>query len=465
MQRIPCPYKVLFTTLLWALSANRYSVPSCFAEGKLTTAIPLNTLDRKHPAPVTVIIRSVVITGLGTVNPLGNNTADSWAAAKAGKCGIRPITQIETTEFKCKLAGEVKGFDPETIVDKKEARKMARFTVLALAAAAEAVADSGLDTEAEAKQIVVILSSGIGGLPTIEEQHTRGEEKGMEKVSPYFVPMSIANMAAAQVAIRFGLKGMCTCPVTACAGGTNAVGDAFHRIRDGYETAMVCGGAESCISPLGIGGFTSMKALSTATDPDAASLPFDARRGGFVMGEGSGVLVLEELEHARARGAHIYAEVVGYGANCDAYHFTAPAPGGAGAIDCMALTLADAGIAPEQVDHINAHGTGTHMNDACETAAIHAVFGKHAKQLTVVSTKSMTGHLLGGAGGIEAVFTALALHDQFAPPTIHYEQPDPECDLDYVPNTGRAQAMTYALSNSLGFGGHNACIALRRWEG
>ena len=338
---------------------------------------------------------------------------------------------------------------------------------LALGAAAEAIADSGLDTEAEAegKDIGVILSSGIGGLPTIEEQHARGEEKGMEKVSPYFVPMAIANMAAAQVAIRFGLKGMCTCPVTACAGGTNAVGDAFHRIRDGYETAMVCGGAESCISPLGIGGFTSMKALSTATDPDAASLPFDARRGGFVMGEGSGVLVLEELEHARARGAHIYAEVVGYGANCDAYHFTAPAPGGAGAIDCMALTLADAGIAPEQVDHINAHGTGTHMNDACETAAIHAVFGAHAKEMTVVSTKSMTGHLLGGAGGIEAVFTALALRDQFAPPTIHYAQPDPECDLDYVPNTGRQQEMQYALSNSLGFGGHNACIALRRWEG
>ena len=290
--------------------------------------------------------RRVVITGLGTVNPLGNTAADSWAAAKAGRCGIGPITQFDTTDFKCKLAGEVKNFDPETVVDKKEARKMARFTLLALAAAAEAIADSGLNTEAEAKNIGVVLSSGIGGLPTIEEQHTRGEEKGMEKVSPYFVPMSIANMAAAQVAIRFGLKGMCTCPVTACAGGTNAVGDAFHRIRDGYETAMVCGGAESCISPLGIGGFTSMKALSTATDPDAASLPFDARRGGFVMGEGSGVLVLEELEHARARGAHIYAEVVGYGANCDAYHFTAPAPGGTGAIDCMKLTLADAGIAP-----------------------------------------------------------------------------------------------------------------------
>ena len=318
--------------------------------------------------------RRVVITGLGTVNPLGNSVPASWAAAKAGQCGIGPITQFDTTGFKCKLAGEVKNFDPETVVDKKEARKMARFTLLALAAASEALTDSGLDTKADAKSIGVILSSGIGG-------------------------------------------------------------------------------------------FTSMKALSTATDPDAASLPFDARRGGFVMGEGSGVLVLEALEHAKARGAHIYAEVVGYGANCDAYHFTAPAPGGAGAIDCVKLTLADAGIAPEQVDHINAHGTGTHMNDACETAAIHAVFGEHAKELTVVSTKSMTGHLLGGAGGIEAVFTALALRDQFAPPTIHYAQPDPECDLDYVPNTGRAQAMTYALSNSLGFGGHNACIALRRWEG
>ena len=317
--------------------------------------------------------RRVVITGLGTVNPLGNNVADSWAAARAGKCGIGPITQFDTTDFKCKLAGEVKDFDPESVVDKKEVRKMARFTLLALGAAAEAIADSGLDTEAEGKDIGVILSSGIGGLPTIEEQHARGEEKGMEKVSPYFVPMAIANMAAAQVAIRFGLKGMCTCPVTACAGGTNAVGDA--------------------------------------------------------------------------------------------YHFTAPAPGGAGAIDCMKLTLVDADIAPEQVDHINAHGTGTHMNDACETAAIHAVFGAHAKEMTVVSTKSMTGHLLGGAGGIEAVFTALALRDQFAPPTIHYAQPDPECDLDYVPNTGRQQEMQYALSNSLGFGGHNACIALRRWEG
>ena len=409
--------------------------------------------------------RRVVITGLGTVNPLGNTVADSWAAAKAGKCGIGPITQFDTTDFKCKLAGEVKAFDPETVVDKKEARKMARFTLLALAAAAEAIADSGIDPEAEGKHIGVILSSGIGGLPTIEEQHARGEEKGMEKVSPYFVPMSIANMAAAQIAIRFGLKGMCTCPVTACAGGTNAVGDAFHRIRDGYEPVMVCGGAESCISPLGIGGFTSMKALSTAADPDAASLPFDARRGGFVMGEGSGVLLLEELEAARVRGAQIYAEVVGYGANCDAYHFTAPAPGGAGGAACMRLALADGEVMPEQIGYINAHGTSTHLNDSCETAAIKTVFGDHAYKLAVSSTKSMTGHLLGGAGGVEGVFTALALHDAFLPATVNLQEPDPELDLDYIPNQGRAAQVEYAMSDSLGFGGHNACVVFKRWEG
>ena len=410
--------------------------------------------------------RRVVITGLGTVNPTGNTVAESWAAMKAGRCAVGPITAFDTTDFKVKLAAEVKDFDPAERIDRREARKMARFTQFAVAAADEAIHDSGIALEnIDHTRFGVILSSGIGGLPTIEEEHTRGQQRGFEKVSPYFVPMSIGNMAAGQVAIRFGLQGMCSCPTTACAGGTNAIGDAFHRIRDGYEDRMLCGGSESCISPLGVGGFASMKALCTADDPARASIPFDARRSGFVMGEGSGVLVLEELEHAKARGAHIYAEVVGYGANCDAYHFTAPAPGGAGAIGCMKLTLKDGGIAPEQIDHINAHGTGTHMNDACETAAIHAVFGAHAKEMTVVSTKSMTGHLLGGAGGIEAVFTALALRDQFAPPTIHYAQPDPECDLDYVPNTGRQQEMQYALSNSLGFGGHNACIALRRWEG
>ena len=408
--------------------------------------------------------RRVVITGLGTVNPLGNNTADSWAAAKAGKCGIGPITQFDTTDFKCKLAGEVKGFDPETIVDKKEARKMARFTVLALAAAAEAVADSGLDTEAEAKQIGVILSSGIGGLPTIEEQHTRGEEKGMEKVSPYFVPMSIANMAAAQVAIRFGLKGMCTCPVTACAGGTNAVGDAFHRIRDGYETAMVCGGAESCISPLGIGGFTSMKALSTATDPDAASLPFDARRGGFVMGEGSGVLVLEELEHARARGAHIYAEVVGYGANCDAYHFTAPHPEGLGAKHAMEDAMKEAGISPDQVDYINTHGTSTPAGDIPELIGIQGAIGDRIYEANLSSTKSMTGHLLGAAGAIEALACIMAITEGVIPPTINNFNRDPNIDarINLTLNTAQERDVRVAMSNTFGFGGHNATVLLKR---
>ena len=407
--------------------------------------------------------RRVVITGLGTVNPLGNNTADSWAAAKAGKCGIGPITQFDTTDFKCKLAGEVKGFDPETIVDKKEARKMARFTLLALGAAAEAIQDSGIDCEAEAENIGVIVSSGIGGLPTIEEQHSRGEEKGMEKVSPYFVPMAIANMAAAQIAIRFGLKGMCTCPVTACAGGTNAVGDAFHRIRDGYEPIMVCGGAESCISPLGIGGFTSMKALSTATDPDAASLPFDARRGGFVMGEGAGVVILEELEHAKARGAKIYAEVVGYGCSSDAYHITSPQEDGAGAARAMTNAMSDAGVTPADVKYINAHGTGTHHNDLFETRAIKLAFGDDAANLKINSTKSMIGHLLGAAGAVEFITCVKEIQDGFIHKTVGYETPDEEIDLNYCKDSYE-EPVEYALSNSLGFGGHNASILLKAYK-
>lgn len=408
--------------------------------------------------------RRVVITGLGTVNPLGNNTADSWAAARAGKCGIGPITQFDASEFKCKLAGEVKDFDPETVVDKKEARKMARFTLLALGAAAEAIQDSGIDCEAEAEDIGVIVSSGIGGLPTIEEQHARGEEKGMEKVSPYFVPMAIANMAAAQIAIRFGLKGICTCPVTACAGGTNAVGDAFHYIRDGYAEVMLCGGTEASITPLAVGGFTSMKALSQNGDPNRASIPFDQERGGFVMGEGCGILLLEELDHALARGAKIYAEVLGYGATCDAYHMTAPRPDGSGGARAMSLALADGGVSPEQVDYINAHGTSTHLNDSGETTAVKTVFGDHAYHLMMSSTKSMTGHTLGAAGAIEAIFTALSLHHGFVPATINYQVPDPECDLDVVPNTGRTADIRYALSNSLGFGGHNGSILFKKWE-
>lgn len=410
--------------------------------------------------------RRVVITGLGTVNPTGNTVAESWAAIKAGRCGIAPITHFDTTGSRVTLAAEVKGFDPAARIDKREARKMARFTQFAVAAAREAMEDSGIDLEeTDRSRFGTIISSGIGGLPTIEEEHTKGEQKGFDRVSPYFVPMSIGNMAAGQVAIRFGLKGMCSCPTTACAGGTNAIGDAFHRVRDGYEDLMLCGGTESCISPLGVGGFTSMKALSTATDPARASIPFDAERGGFVMGEGCGVLILEELGHAQARSAKIYAEIVGYGSNCDAYHFTAPAPGGAGGAACMELALADGGVAPQQIGYINAHGTSTHLNDSCETAAIKSVFGTHAHKLTVSSTKSMTGHLLGGAGGVEGVFTALALYDGFLPATLNLRIPDPELDLDYIPNEGRAVQVDYAMSDSLGFGGHNACIVLKRWEG
>ena len=410
--------------------------------------------------------RRVVITGLGTVNPTGNTVAESWAAVKQGVCGVGPITLYDTSNSKTKLAAEVKNFDPAAVLDKRECRKMARFTQFALTAAIEAMADAGIKMEQEdAARFATIVSAGIGGLPNMEEEHAKGEQKGFDRVSPFFVPMTIANMAAGQIAIRFGLKGYCYAPVTACAGGTNAIGDAFHRIRDGYEDLAIAGGAESCISPLGVGGFTSMKALTTATDPNRASIPFDAERGGFVIGEGAGLLVLEELEHAKARGARIYAEVVGYGTNCDAHHITAPAPGGVGGAACMQLALADAGLAPEAIGYINAHGTGTPLNDSCETAAIKAAFGAHAAKLRISSTKSMTGHLLGAAGGVEGVFTALALHEGFLPATINLQQPDPACDLDYIPNQGVSEQVEYALSDSLGFGGHNAAVIFKRWEG
>ena len=409
--------------------------------------------------------RRVVITGLGTVNPTGNTVAESWAAVKAGRCAVGPITAFDTTDFKVKLAAEVKDFDPAERIDRREARKMARFTQFAVAAADEAIHDSGIALEnIDHTRFGVILSSGIGGLPTIEEEHTRGQQRGFEKVSPYFVPMSIGNMAAGQVAIRFGLQGMCSCPTTACAGGTNAIGDAFHRIRDGYEDRMLCGGSESCISPLGVGGFASMKALCTADDPARASIPFDAERSGFVMGEGAGILVLEELEHAKQRGAKIYAEVVGYGATCDAYHITSPLEDGSGAARAMELAMEEAGVKPEEVTYINAHGTSTHHNDLFETRAIRKAFGDAADHVLVNSTKSMVGHLLGAAGGVEAVVCAKSIQDGFVHQTVGTKEADAECDLNYCIGAPVETDVKLAMSNSLGFGGHNAVLLFQKYE-
>ena len=409
--------------------------------------------------------RRVVITGLGAVTPVGLTASESWQAVKDGVCGIAPITQFDPTGMKVHLAAEVKGFDPANYMSKPEAKHMDRFTQFAVACAKEALADAAFDpAQADLDRCGVIISSGIGGLSITESEHDRGKEKGWDRVSPFYIPMGICNMAAGQVAILSGFRGMCSCPVTACAGGTNAVGDAFHYIRDGYADAMLCGGTEASVTPLAIGGFTSMKALTQAEDPARASIPFDAERSGFVLGEGAGMLLLEELDHALARGARIYAEVVGYGATCDAYHMTAPRPDGSGGAKAMALALADGGAVPEDVDYINAHGTSTHLNDAGETAAVKTVFGSHAYKLAMSSTKSMTGHMLGAAGAVEAIFTALSLHDGFLPATIHYQVPDPACDLDVVPNQGRSADVRYAMSNSLGFGGHNGCLLMKKWE-
>ena len=409
--------------------------------------------------------RRVVVTGMGTVNPLGNSVKESWERVLKNECGIAPITAFDTTDCNVKVAGEVKGIDPEEILGKKEAKRMDRYTQLAMIAAKEAMEDCGLDLEAEdTNRCGVIVSSGIGGLSTIETEHGKGMEKGFNKVSPFFIPMSISNMAAGQIAIAYGLHGMCSCVVTACASSNNAIGDAFRHIRDGYAEVMVCGGAEGCITELGIGGFASMKALNTTEDPMRASIPFDLERGGFVMGEGAGILVLEEYEHAKKRGAKIYGEIAGYGANCDAHHITAPHPEGEGGAACMRLALSDADMAPEDIDYINAHGTSTHMNDACETKAIRKAFGGHADKLMVSSTKSMIGHLLGGAGAVEAIFTTLAVKEDFVPATVNYKTPDPECDLDIVPNEGRKATVRAAVSNALGFGGHNASIVIRKAE-
>ena len=409
-------------------------------------------------------MRRVVITGMGTVNPLANSVEETWDAVKQGKCGIGPITHFDTTDLKVKLAGEVKNFDAAEVLGPKEARRMDVYTQYACAAAKEALADSGLDMEKEnADRCGCIVSSGIGGLETICIEHSKGEEKGYSKISPYFIPMTISNMAAGQIAIMYGLKGMCTSVVTACASSNNAIGDSFHRIRDGYEDVMVCGGAEGVVIPLAIGGFQSMKALCTGEDPNRASIPFDKERHGFVMGEGAGILVIEELEHAKARGAKIYAEIVGYGTNCDAYHITAPNPEGEGGAKCMTPAVKDAGLEMTDVDYINAHGTSTSLNDAGETLAIKKAFGDHAYKLMVSSTKSMTGHLLGAAGAVEGIITTLALRDGFVPATINYREKDEDCDLDIVPNEGRKADIKVALSNALGFGGHNASIVFKKY--
>lgn len=407
--------------------------------------------------------RRVVITGMGGLSPIGNTAAEMWKNAKDGVCGIDYIKSFNTENHKVKIAGELKNFNIEDHMDKMQARRTAKFSQYAIVAAREAMVQSGLDMEKEdANRCGCNVSTGIGGLGVIEEEHSKGLKRGFDRISPLFVPMAITNMAAGLVAIELGLKGSCTCVVTACASGTNAIGEAFRQIRDGYADVMVSGGAESCISELGIGGFTSMKALNEEEDPKRASIPFDKDRGGFVMGEGAGVLVLEDYDHAVARGAKILGEVVGYGVSCDANHMTAPLEDGSGAAICMKNAIEDAGIKPSEIGYVNAHGTATPLNDKCETAAVKLAFGDVARTVAMSSTKSMTGHLLGASGAIEAVLAVSALADQFAPPTIGYETPDPDCDLDIIPNKGRQIETEYAMSNSLGFGGHNASLIFRR---
>lgn len=409
--------------------------------------------------------RRVVVTGIGTINPIGHNVEETWKSIEEGKCGIAPISLFDTKDMKVTLAGEVKDFDVTKYIDKKEAKKMDRFIQMGMIAAKEAVTDSGLDiNNIDSHRFGVIVSSGIGGLGSIEKNYQTGEKRGFDRVSPFFIPMTISNLAAGHIAIAYHAQGLCTCPVTACAGGTNAIGDAFRNIRDGYQDVMIAGGCEASVTPLGIGGFTSMKALSDATDPNRASIPFDKERNGFVMGEGAGILILEELEHALKRGAHIYGEMTGYGVSCDAHHITAPLPNGEGGAYAMQNALDDAGISYDVIDYINAHGTSTHLNDLCETEAIKSVFKEHAYKLAVSSTKGHTGHCLGAAGGIEAVLSILALKHDFIPPTLNYQAKDEECDLNVVPNIGVKKDLHYVMSNSLGFGGHNASIIFKEYD-
>ena len=409
-------------------------------------------------------MRRVVVTGVGVVSALGTGTEKNWSALMAGKSGIDRITRFDASELPSQIAGEVKDFNPEDFIDKKEVKKMDSFIHYALAAADMAMKDSGLQvTEENAERVGVVVGAGLGGLPAIEKYHEVLMSSGYKKVTPFFIPMLIINLAPGHISIRFGAKGPNLSTVTACATGTHSIGDAYHIIKRGDADAMIAGGAESTITPLGIAGFNVMKALSTRNDdPTRASRPFDKGRDGFIMAEGAGIVVLEEYESAKKRGAKIYAEVVGYGATGDAHHITAPGPDGEGAARCMKMALKGAGMNPEEVDYINAHGTSTHFNDLYETMAIKSVFGEHARKLMVSSTKSMTGHTLGAAGGIEAVYSLLAMERSAIPPTINYEEPDPECDLDYVPNQARQSEVRVALSNSLGFGGTNGTLIFKK---
>ncbi|PAD68629.1 beta-ketoacyl-[acyl-carrier-protein] synthase II [Bacillus sp. 7586-K] len=409
--------------------------------------------------------KRVVVTGLGAVTPIGNDVQTSWENAIKGVSGIGPITRVNAENYQAKVAAELKDFDIEQFMDKKAARKMDRFTQYAVAASMMAVKDANLEiTDEIAPRVGVWIGSGIGGMETFEEQYKILLEKGPRRVSPFFVPMLIPDMATGQVSIALGAKGFNSCTVTACATGTNSIGDAFRVIERGEADVMVTGGAEAPLTEMSFAGFTANKALSTNTDPNTASRPFDKDRDGFVMGEGAGIIVLEELEHALARGANIYAEIVGYGATGDAYHITAPAPNGEGGARAMRSAIEGSGLDATDIDYINAHGTSTQYNDKFETLAIKDVFGDHAYKLAISSTKSMTGHLLGAAGGVEAIFSILTIKNGIIPPTINYTTPDPDCDLDYVPNEARKQEVKAVLSNSLGFGGHNATIIFKKYE-
>lgn len=409
--------------------------------------------------------RRVVITGAGVVHSLGFGVDNFWKSIKEGKSGISTLTKFDASNIEAKVAAEIKDFEPTVYIDKKEAKRMDLFTQYAMAAAKMAVEDSGIKFENEDPfRVGVLVGSGIGGIETLEDQHEILMTKGPGRVSPFFITSMIANMASGRIAIEYGCKGFNECVITACATGNNAIGDAFKVIQRGDADVMFSGGAEASITPLAFAGFCANKALSTNPDPATACRPFDADRDGFIMGEGSGILILEELEHAIKRGANILAEVVGYGCTCDAHHITAPDPEGTGGINCMNFAIRDAGIAPEDVGYVNAHGTSTPLNDPGETAVIKKVFGEHAYKLSVSSTKSMTGHLLGAAGAVEAIITAKALKEGFLPPTINLNNPDPQCDLDYVPNKGKEADIKYALSNALGFGGHNASIVLKKYE-